>query len=172
VIVIGVDPHKQTHTAVVVDERRGELLGERTVKARRDGHEQLLAWAPTLDGERLWALENCRHVSISLERFLLASGERVVRVPPKLMAEARRSARQRGKSDAIDAVAVARACLREPSLPVVRTGAARARSPVLARRPRLTGEASCSGSRAPCVEARTDAGAAGQGQSQAARAAD
>jgi transposase len=118
VIVIGVDPHKQTHTAVAVDEAVGELRGEQTVKARREGHEQLLGWARALAGERLWALEDCRHVSIALERFLLASGERVVRVPPKLMAGARRSARQRGKSDAIDALAVARAALREPSLPI------------------------------------------------------
>ncbi len=119
-IVIGVDPHKQTHTAAAVDAAAGELLGERTVKARRVGQEQLLAWARGYGEERLWALEDCRHVSISLERFLLASGERVVRVPPKLMAGARRSARERGKSDAIDALAVARACLREPSLPAAR----------------------------------------------------
>jgi transposase len=120
VIVVGVDPHKQTHTAAVVDGDVAELLGERTVKARRVGHEQLLAWARGLGEERLWALEDCRHVSVSLERFLLASGERVVRVPPKLMAGARRSARQRGKSDAIDALAVARAALREPELPSAR----------------------------------------------------
>ena len=118
VIVIGVDPHKQTHTAAVVDEAVGELRGERTVRARPDGHEQLLLWARALGEERMWAVEDCRHVSIGLERFLLASGERVVRVPPKLMAGARRSARGRGKSDAIDALAVARAALREPSLPI------------------------------------------------------
>jgi transposase len=117
VIVIGVDPHKQTHTAAAVDAALGELRGERTVKARRAGHERLLEWARGQGEQRLWALEDCRHVSVSLERFLLASGERVVRVPPKLMAGARRSARQRGKSDAIDALAVARAFLREPSLP-------------------------------------------------------
>jgi len=79
-----------------------------------------LAWARSLSDERLWALEDCRHVSVSLERFLLASGERVVRVLPKLMAGTRRSARTRGKSDAIDALAVARAALREPALPVAR----------------------------------------------------
>ena len=116
-IVIGVDPHKQSHTAAAVAEATGVLQGERTVTARPVGHEQLLAWARSLGGKRLWALEGCRHVSIALERFLLASGERVVRVPPKLMAGARRSARERGKSDAIDALAVARAALREPALP-------------------------------------------------------
>ena len=123
-IVVGVDPHKESHTAVAVEGTTGELCAERTVPARRAGHEQLLAWARTLDGERLWALEDCRHVSIGLERFLLASGERVVRVPPKLMAGARRSARERGKSDAIDALAVARAALREPFLLVARLAGA------------------------------------------------
>src|SRR3989304_3736379 len=52
--------------------------------------------------------------------FRPGGGERVVGVPPKLMAGVRRSARERGKSDAIDALAVARACLREPSLPAAR----------------------------------------------------
>jgi len=120
VIVIGVDPHKQTHTAAAVEAARGELVAERTVQARRGGHQQLLGWARSFGAERVWALEDCRHVSIGLERFLLASGERVVRVPPKLMAGARRSARQRGKSDTIDALAVARASLPERSLPVAR----------------------------------------------------
>jgi transposase len=120
VIVIGVDPHKQTHTAAAVDAQLGELRCDRTVQARRAGHELLLEWARGCDEERLWALEDCRHVSVSLERFLLASGERVVRVPPKLMAGARRSARRRGKSDAIDALAIARAALREPRLPSAR----------------------------------------------------
>jgi transposase len=118
VIVIGIDPHKQTHTAVAVESGSGELLSERTVKARTKGYGQLLLWARGLDHERVFALEDCRHVSGSLERFLLARGERVVRVPPKLMGRARRSGRGYGKSDAIDALAVARAALREPKLPV------------------------------------------------------
>ncbi len=116
-MVIGIDPHKQTHTAAAVERATGELRGERTVKARAQGHEQLLVWARALDGERLFALEDCRHVSGSLERFLLARGERVVRVPPRLMGEARKGGRSVGKSDAIDALAVARAALREPGLP-------------------------------------------------------
>jgi transposase len=141
VIVIGVDPHKQTHTAAAVDAAVGELLGDRTAKARAAGHEQLLVWARALGEERLWALEDCRHVSVTLERFLLASGERVVRVPPKLMAGARRSARQRGKSDAIDALAVARAALREPSLPAAcLEGASREIRLLLDHREDLVGE--------------------------------
>ena len=117
-IVIGVDPHKQSHTAAAVERATGELRGERTVKARQPGHAQLLAWARALDRERLWALEDCRHVSGSLERLLLARGERVVRVPPRMMGEARRAGRERGKSDAVDALAVAWAALREVELPV------------------------------------------------------
>jgi transposase len=68
--------------------------------------------------ERRWAVEDCRHVTGRLERDLLAAGERVVRVPPRLMAGARQAVRVQGKSDPIDALAVARAALREPNLPV------------------------------------------------------
>jgi transposase len=117
VIVIGIDPHKRSHTAAAVERLSGELRGDKTVAAREHGQAQLLLWARSLDGERLWALEDCRHVSGSLERFLLARGERVVRVPPRLMGEARKSGRRPGKSDLIDAAAVARAALREPGLP-------------------------------------------------------
>jgi transposase len=116
VIVVGVDPHKQTHTAVAVT-TLGELKGELTVGARVKGHAKLIHWARALDPQRVFALEDCRHVSGALERFLVSRGERVVRVPPKLMGEARRGARSFGKSDAIDALAVARAALREPDLP-------------------------------------------------------
>ena len=67
--------------------------------------------------ERYWAVEDCRHVPRRLERDLLGAGERIVRVPPKLMAAARSSARTYGKSDPIDTLAVARAALREPGCP-------------------------------------------------------
>jgi transposase len=50
------------------------------------------------------ALEDCRHVAGSFERFLIARGERVLRVPTKLMADARRGGRERGKSDGIDSI--------------------------------------------------------------------
>ena len=110
-IVIGVDVHKHSLTAVAVDEA-GRMLDEKTVAAA----DELLAWAGGLDDERLWALEDCRQLTRSLERELLAAGEELVRVPPKLMAPERRAGRARGKSDPIDALAVARAALREPRL--------------------------------------------------------
>lgn len=119
VIVIGIDPHKTTHTAVAVEAPTGELRGELTVPATPAGAERLLSWAHSLAAEPVFALEDCRHVTRSLERFLLARHQQAVRVPPKLMAGQRRAGRARGKSDAIDALAVARAFLREPTLPRV-----------------------------------------------------
>lgn len=112
-IVIGADPHKSSHTAAAVDLATGELRSSETVAAKVPGLEALLLWGREIDSERVWAIEDCRHVSGNLERFLVVHGERVVRVPPKLMAGARASERQRGKSDPIDAQAVARAALRE-----------------------------------------------------------
>ncbi len=113
-ITIGIDPHKRTHTAVAVS-GVGQLLGEITIDADVAGQDELLAWTQSLEGgeEIRFALEDCRHVNGRLERFLLTTGVPVLRVPPKLMAGARKSARTRGKSDAIDALAVARAALRE-----------------------------------------------------------
>lgn len=117
-MVVGIDPHKNTHTAVAVDAATGAHVAQVRVKARQRGHESLLAWARRLDPELTFAVEDCRHVSGGLQRFLLVRGERMVPVPPKLMAVARRGARTRGKSDPIDARAVAQAALRHPELPV------------------------------------------------------
>jgi transposase len=111
-IVIGVDVHKKSVTAVAADEL-GRSLDERTAPV---GSEELLEWAAGLDRERLWALEDCRRLTRWLERQLLAAGEQLVRVPPKLMAPERRHGRARGKSDPIDALAIARAAIREPGL--------------------------------------------------------
>ncbi len=111
-LTIGIDPHKQTHTAVVVNEL-GVPVAQRTVAVRREGFEQLLEWGRRHEGERSWVIEDVRHVSGSLERFLLDHGETVVRLAPQLMAGARQGMRERGKSDPIDALAIARAALRE-----------------------------------------------------------
>lgn len=119
-IVIGVDPHKATHTAAAVERATGQVVDELTAAARTDGFRRLLEWAAAVGDERLWAIEYGRHVAVGLERFLLDHGEQVVRVPPKLMASERKTARSYGKSDAIDAMAIARAAIREPGLPVGR----------------------------------------------------
>src|SRR5918995_1735492 len=118
-IVIGVDVHKQSLTAVAVDEV-GRAVAELTVGSSGE----LVAWSASLDPDRLWAVEDCRQLTGVLERQLLAAGESLVRVPPKLMAPERRAGRARGKSDPIDALAVARAALREPRLDRPRPGEA------------------------------------------------
>lgn len=117
-VVVGADVHKRTHTFVAVDEV-GRHLGQLTVAATAKGHRKAIAWAwKELGRDLKWGIEDCRHLSARLERDLLDSGQLVVRVPPKMMAEQRRIGRTRGKSDPIDALAVARAAQREPGLPV------------------------------------------------------
>lgn len=117
-IVIGLDVHKQTVTAVAVDEA-GRPLEEKLILV---GSDELLEWAAALDVERLWAVEDCRQLTGWLERQLLSVGEQLVRVPPKLTVPERRAGRTRGKSDPIDALAIARAALREPDLARPRAG--------------------------------------------------
>jgi transposase len=116
-IVVGLDVHKHSLTAVAVDE-----LGRRLAEHVGAVDERIVAWAQSLEGERLWALEDCRHVTRGLEQALLDAGERLVRVPPRLTAPQRRRGRTRGKSDRIDALAVARAALQEPRLEGPRAG--------------------------------------------------
>jgi transposase len=117
-MMLGIDAHKRSHTVVAADEHGREVAHKTTSGTTTADHLGLLRWADQFGPDRTWAVEDCRHVSRRLESDLLAAGERVVRVPPKLMAAARDSARTRGKSDPIDALAVARAGLREPDLPV------------------------------------------------------
>src|SRR4051794_40719071 len=73
-IVIGADTHKRSHTLAAVDAASGRMLVERTVPAQRRCFESLLGWARGHGHERVWAIEDCRHVSGALERFLLARG--------------------------------------------------------------------------------------------------
>lgn len=112
-IVIGADIHKSTHALAAVSGDGGVVAGELEIRADDGGHRAALSWARELDQERVWAIEDCRHLSRRLEQALVAAGERVVRVPPKMMGESRRGEREPGKSDQIDARAVARAVVRE-----------------------------------------------------------
>ncbi|CAN5302019.1 IS110 family transposase [soil metagenome] len=119
-VILGIDAHKRTHTVVAIDEAGRELGAKTTTATTTEAHLELVRWADRFGGERRFAVEDCRHLSRRLEADLLAAGEEIVRVPPKLMAHARDAARTYGKSDPIDALAVARAALREPDLPVAR----------------------------------------------------
>jgi len=117
-VTLGTDSHKRSHTLVAVDEH-GSKLGELRVDATPAGHLEALSWAQQWS-DRRWAMENCRQLSRGLERDLLRADEQVLQVSPKLMGSSRRSGRQPGKSDPIDALAVARVALREADLPVAR----------------------------------------------------
>ena len=112
-IVIGADIHKRNHTLVAVRTGSGEVVGELEIRAEEAVHRRALRWAREIEDERVWALEDCRHVSRRLEEALLGAGERVVRVAPRFTGLGRREERRAGKSDPIDALAVARAVVRE-----------------------------------------------------------
>ena len=62
-IVLGADAHKRSHTIAAVSATTGELVGEQTVQVGARGFAALLSWARGLGGERVWAIEDCRHVS-------------------------------------------------------------------------------------------------------------
>ncbi len=87
-MLIGVDPHKATHTAVAVDDREQPVA---RMQVRSDRHQvpRLLAWAETLDAERLWAVESANGLGRLLSQQLVAAGEQVVDVPATLAARVR-----------------------------------------------------------------------------------
>ncbi len=67
-LVLGVDAHKRTHTAVAVD-AVGKQIGHTCRRANDDGHRELIDWSRRASGDqRVWAVEDCRHVSGRLER--------------------------------------------------------------------------------------------------------
>jgi transposase len=112
-IVIGVDTHKRSHALAAVDAGTGRGCGKREIAADEGGHQAAVRWARGLADQRVWAIEDCRHVSRRLEQALIAAGERVVRVAPALMGASRKAERQPGKSDEIDALAIARAVVKD-----------------------------------------------------------
>jgi hypothetical protein len=75
-IVIGADIHKSSHALAAVNATTGVIVGELEVKARESGHLGALRCARSLDGDRVWAIEDCRHLSRHVEEALLAAGER------------------------------------------------------------------------------------------------
>src|SRR5215203_4969624 len=105
-VIVGIDAHKRSHTAVAID-ASGRKLGQRTTGTTSEDHLALLSWAGQFGSQRIWAVEDCRHLSRRLEADLLGAGESIVRVPTKLTAHAPDAARSYGKSDPIDALAVA-----------------------------------------------------------------
>ena len=116
-VILGADLHKRWHTVVAVERDRPQARPRRRSRRPRRATSSSAAGRPSCPSAagRSRTAATCRR---RLEADLLRAGESVVRVPPKLMAGARRSVREPGKSDPIDALAVAQAALREPDLPV------------------------------------------------------
>ena len=114
-VVIGLDPHKATHTAVAVD-RAEEELDRIRVRATRRRLGQLRRWAEPF-GDRVWAIESAAGLGDLLAQQLFGVGELVVDVPVTLAARARLlGTRRSDKNDANDARSVAVAALRAPRL--------------------------------------------------------
>src|SRR6266516_5661168 len=110
-VMIGIDPHKSSHTAVAIGLAE-ERLGELQVRACPSQAGQLLAWAREWP-ERAWAIEGAAGLGHLLAQQLVAAGERVLDVPPKLAARVRLlEAGDTNKNDPNDALSVAIAALR------------------------------------------------------------
>ena len=118
-VMIGVDPHKASHTAVAISAAE-EPLGELRVRACAGQAERLLEWAVAWP-RRTWAVEGAGGLGHLLAQQLLAAGERVLDVPPKLGARVRLlAAGDTNKNDPNDARSVAVAALRSPGVGEVR----------------------------------------------------
>ena len=114
-VIIGVDPHKQSHTAVAIcgDERE---VAKVTVRATRQQTTKLLAWAEPFE-KRTWAIESAGGLGYLLAQQLVDAGEHVVDVPPTLASRVRVLGTGRSdKNDPNDALSVAVAALRSGSL--------------------------------------------------------
>jgi len=114
-VVIGVDPHKASHTAVAIDEAEDELSSVK-VRATRRQVEQLVSWAEPFE-KRTWAIESAGGLGYLLAQQLVARGEEVLDVPATLASRIRVLATGRSnKNDPNDALSVAIAAFRAPNL--------------------------------------------------------
>lgn len=118
-ITIGVDAHKRVHAAVAVD-AAGRELGRWRGPNTAAGWEELAEWAAALGGACRWGIEGAWNYGRRLAQHLVEAGATVYEVNARWTAAGRRQGRRAGKSDALDALAVARCVCREaPGLPPV-----------------------------------------------------
>lgn len=126
-VVIGVDTHKHTHTAAVIDAATGAVLDELTVDTDPDGYAELVAVAERHSGLRAWAIEGTGGYGAGLTRHLCGLEELVIELD-----RPNRPARRNGaKSDALDAVRAGREALAREHLAQPRAGGERAALAVL-----------------------------------------
>lgn len=106
-VIIGVDPHKSTHTATAIDPQTNRTVASVRIEASLVDYRRLLRWAGQFDHRR-WAVENAEGLGRHLSSWLLARGEDVVDVPSAATARVRQLSRGGGrKNDQIDAAAAA-----------------------------------------------------------------
>jgi len=118
-VIIGVDPHKATNVVAAIDEQ-GEVIGQQAFPANRKGLQALQRWAKRFP-ERRWAVEGASGIGRPLAQKLLAAGESVLDVPPKLSSRVRvLSTGNARKNDSLDATFTALAALRNDRLSAVR----------------------------------------------------
>lgn len=118
-IMIGIDPHKASHTAVAIDESE-QFLDSTRLASSATQVEQLRQWASGFD-DRVWAVESAHGLGLLLSQQLIAAGETVVDVPPTLAARTRLLGSGRSqKNDSNDALSVAIAALRRRGLRRIR----------------------------------------------------
>lgn len=110
--IIGVDAHKRVHQAVAID-AVGHELGQWRGANTPAAWQKLAAWAAQWPSDRSWGIEGAGQYGRGLAQHLVTAGERVVEVNPRQTAVMRRGGRARGKSDRLDALAVARVVLQE-----------------------------------------------------------
>jgi transposase len=118
-VAVGIDTHKDSLAACVVDEV-GNPIAQRTFGNDARAHEALLAWTQSAAAQATVGIEGSSRYGAAAARFLLAAGVAVREVPPQLTYRERGRTRLPGKSDPGDALAIARVAAREPDLPPVR----------------------------------------------------
>jgi transposase len=106
-VAIGVDSHKSSFAAAMVDEV-GRELDRREFRNKDRGHRQALQWARAIGSERTFGIEGSGRYGAGLARFLLSAGEDVLEVPPFLSHRERKKSPAKGKSDLSDATAIGR----------------------------------------------------------------
>ena len=105
-IIVGIDAHKQLHKALALNDA-GTILDQWQGPNSPEGWHSLHQWVTTFAGPRQWGIEGAWNYGRGLAQYLVAEGETVYEINPRWTAERRRKARKPGKSDKLDALAVA-----------------------------------------------------------------
>jgi transposase len=113
---VGVDPHKRTLTATVLDSRGG-VIATRSFRVSGEGHRELEAWATSYGRVRRWGIEGASGLGRHTTIFLARHGHDVRDVNPGRTAEQSRKRRQ-GKTDKLDSLRIASALQADPDMPV------------------------------------------------------